>query len=911
MVHIHAFTDILQSVLFQQNQTVAQAVQIGKRELAQLWHWNRVVPPRIDRCMHEIFAENAQQSPDRPAVVSWDGELTYGELNRLSTQLAAHLSAFSVSIGTQVPLCFEKSMWTVVAVLAVMKAGGILVLTDPHQPETRLHTIVTEVNAQLVLTSIRQAGLGSRIAPGAKVLVVGPDLLQTTEQLPPSNLPSVPSSATIYIVFTSGSTGKPKGVVISHANYTSGALSRAEAVGYREHSRVLDFPSYAFDVSFDCMLCTLSHGGCICVPSDEARVNDLSGAIRSMKVNEANMTPSVARILDADIMPSLEVLGLGGESLSADDASSWSQETKVINAYGPSECTVGCAINKNVGGGRPYTSLGKGVGGVTWIVDPVDHNCLTPIGAVGELLIEGPIVGQGYLHDPENTSLAFIEDPVWLPAGVGKTPGRHGRLYKTGDLVKYDPDGSGCIVFMGRKDRQVKLRGQRVELAEVKHHLRSRLPSGTTVAAEVITPAGKGSEPTLVAFLAVQGEERPSLNGETASFPLELQQALAEIDKSLAAELPSYMVPTAFIPLSEMPMMVSGKTDRKRLHEIGVGMSKQQLARFKVGVVEKHQPRTDIECRMHQLWTQIFGEDVEIGINDNYFALGGDSLKAMKLVAAARAKGLSLTVADIFTHPTLSDMGLAAGCGGIDVQTEVPAFSLLDAGWEADAARSEAAQLCRIDPSLVEDAYPCTPLQEGLMALSAKVNEAYVAQRDVELANIPTAQRLQNAIEIVVASCPILRTRVVQVPAHGLMQVVVNERISWHLNNSLKRYLAQDRDSRMELGERLARFAVITDEETGKVHLSLTIHHALYDGWSMPLIVERINKAYHGLGTESSTPFKGFIRYLHSVDRARSEAYWAEQLRGATGLQFRFCLSPDTSRRQTLWLSITFRVRGP
>ena len=465
----HILTDLIISISSDLDQPIAEAVRIGQRELSQLWKWNGQIPPTINHCIQDIISEKAKSQLDRPAVVSWDGEMTYRQLEERSTNLARHLVDLGLQIGKAVPLCFEKSMWTIVGVLAVMKAGGALVLMDPSQPEGRLRTIASEVEADFILTSELQAELGSRIVPGGKQIIVGPLVDEDKLKSLSVDLPVVPLSSTLYIQFTSGSTGKPKGVVISHSSYTSGAVPRAAAVGYKEHSRVLDFPSYAFDVSVDCMLCTLANGGCICVPSEDQRVNDLSGAIRQLGVNMAHMTPSVARVLAPDIMPSLEVIGLGGEAISASDAAEWGQKTKIVIAYGPSECTVGCTINNDIPPGRSYTSIGQGVGGTTWVVDPSNHNRLMPIGAVGELLVEGPVVGDGYLNNPEKTAEVFIEDPAWLVEGGGDVPGRKGRLYKTGDLVRYDPDASGSVVFIGRADQQVKLRGQRVEPVSYTH----------------------------------------------------------------------------------------------------------------------------------------------------------------------------------------------------------------------------------------------------------------------------------------------------------------------------------------------------------------------------------------------------------------------------------------------------------
>ncbi|KAI1993552.1 hypothetical protein LOZ51_003931 [Ophidiomyces ophidiicola] len=883
-----SLANILKSVMSDSTQTVAQAIEVTPMELEKIWQWNDPIPSPNETLMHEIFVENAVKHPNKPAVVSWDGQLSYGEVNALSTQLAIQLLENGVQVGEPILLCFEKCRWTVVAVLAVMKAGGALVLTDPSQPLARLQTIATEVNARIALTSKEQASLGATVAPNAIVLSVGQDLLQNVNfsSASPNRLPKIPGSSTLYIIFTSGSTGKPKGVVISHTNYTSGAIPRAAAVGYTPDSRVLDFPSYTFDVSIDCMLCTLANSGCICVPSEDQRVNDLDGAIKGMNVNIGLLTPSVARVLDPDIMASLDVLGLGGEAVSARDATQFGQKTKIIIAYGPSECTVGCTLDSEVGIDCAYTTIGKGVGCATWIVDPKNQNRLMPLGAVGELLIEGPIVGDGYLNNPEQTSTVFIESPPWLTAGAPNVPGRSGRLYKTGDLVKYAPDGSGSIIFVGRADQQVKLRGQRVELGEIEFHLRSKLPSDTMSAVEVITPGGNKESAMLVAFIAEKGKGiAQETNGAVSSFSAELQHTLATIQNDLAAVLPRYMVPATYIPLQKIPLLISGKTDRKKLRTTGSSMSRKELADLKIAPAKKLIPLTDLERSLQQLWMKILGEEIDINGHDNFFDVGGDSLRAMKLVAAARLKGLGITVADIFQHPTLSEMAMVLRQINTDNHVDISTFSLLS-GWKETDARNEVGKLCGIDPSSIEDIYPCTPLQEGFMALSAKISEAYVAQRVVEIADVTKAVKVKAAFATCIAECPILRTRIIQVPRRGLMQVLISDEMSWYSGNDLQSYLQQDRESPMGLGTALARFALIEDQNTAKAHIVLTIHHAVYDGWSMPLVVERVNRAYHGLKTERSALFKSFIKYLGDMDRGTTEEYWKEQLHGATSLQF-------------------------
>lgn len=851
------------------------------KDLDQLWHWNQVVPPQLPRCMQDIFVEQAQSQPDALAIQSWDGNLTYAEVDELSTKLARHLMFRGVTIGTTIPLCFEKSMWAIVALLGVMKAGATFSLTDPSQPEARLRTIVEQTHATLVITSVAQSALGQHIAETGQVLAISRDFFESVQDISSEPLPTVPASTPMYIIFTSGSTGKPKGVVISHANYTSGAIPRAEAVGYTMTSRCFDFPSYAFDVSIDCMLCTLAVGGRVCVPSEEARMNDLSGAIRSSKANMVHMTPSVARVLDADIIPSLDVLGLGGEAVSSSDAAAWSQHTSLVIAYGPSECTVGCTINNTV---TVSTGIGKGVGGVTWIVDPEDHDRLMPVGEVGELIIEGPVVGIGYLDEPEKTAQVFVENPIWLTAGHSTFAGRPGRLYKTGDLVRYESNGLGGIEFVGRKDQQVKLRGQRVELAEVEHHAQACLPSGVKVAAEVIKP--KGGSPTLIAFISETLTPPPSPSIELFVDPSpELSAAIAAIDSTMGSRVPRYMVPAAFITLREMPSLVSRKLDRKRLREIGVSIPREKLMSMQTAEGEHEEPETEAEKQLQRAWAKVLNDNAKIYRQSSFFHLGGDSLRAMKLIAAAREEGLLLTVADVFTHPLLIDMAEKTNQASETAPMDIAPFSLLEKDWIPEDVIRDVASYCKIESDAVEDVYPCTPLQEALMALSAKVKEAYVAQRVVDMDSETTGKSLISAFGVAYTDSPILRTRIVQVPGRGLVQVVVkSDKFEYHSGSDLNKYLVSDREDPMDLGKPLVRYALVS--EGGKVSFVLTMHHALYDGWSMPLVVDRVNKAYQGETMSRPADFKHFIHYLIGQEKEKSENFWRERLQGGSGPQF-------------------------
>lgn len=892
--YANALVEILGTVLSDLSNPISTVLQLGELDRSEIWRWNQDLPPAEHTCIQDLISEQARIRPTAQAICSWDGDFSYHEVESYSTLLAHHLVGLGLRVGQIVPICFEKSRWTIVAVLGVMKAGGSFVLMDPSQPLERRQIIAEQVDATLIVTSKIHGSFGPKIAPGAITVVVAQDnleeLSEKASQNVQSQLPVVPTDSILYLIFTSGSTGKPKGVIIDHVTYTTSAITRSAAVGYKADSRVMDFASYAFDVSVDSMLCTMLRGGCLCIPSDEDRLNDLSGVIRRMKITMSNMTPSVARILDADIIPSLHSLGLGGESCSVGDVSEWGQYTRIVVGYGPSECTVGCTINSSAAG-KPYVSIGPGVGAVIWLVDPDNHDRLMPIGAVGELLVEGPIVGQGYLGDPEKTAAAFIEDPPWLLTGGGGIPGRKGRLYKTGDLVRYDPDGERGFVFVGRKDTQVKLRGQRVELGEIEHHLRRLLPSGTDVAVEVIAPQGRSKESMLLAFVADPNADKPANAKDNELQRIEFSTAIRgkmeTLNEQLSKALPVYMVPSAYVGIDRMPMLVSGKTDRKLLRAFGSQLDFQS-GPSDSSSAESQKPISEAEMCLHGIWCRLLrlSED-QVSTGHNFFILGGDSVLAMKLVPAVREQGFVLTVADIFSFPVLSQMAKSMQKEEASSQVEVPPFSLIASTWGHDAACEEAALQCGVDKATIEDIYPCTPLQEILMAFSVRSAESYVAQRVAEIPEQGAADKLKAAWDSVIKESPILRTRVVEFKDHGFLQVITSELPSWQTSNStLEEFLEKDQRTPMTINMPLSRYSFVFDDLTNKIYFVWTVHHAVYDGWSTDLIVEHASNAYQGLSTSRPAEFKHFIKYLVDPARESSKDYWRVQLQGATGPQY-------------------------
>jgi amino acid adenylation domain-containing protein len=883
---METLADTMRTCILHPYSRIEDGIRPAARDLDDLWGWNHSLPPTLDYCMHDVISEQARSNPDKVAIASWDGELTYGQVDKYSTITAGRLVSKGVKLHDFVPLCFEKSRWTIVAVLAVMKVGGTLVMMDPSLPLARLQNMATQVNATTMLSSRQQERFSKTILPDGNLLIVEADSFSSSSDLEAAvQLEPVPPAALMYLIFTSGSTGTPKGVKISHRTYTSSAIPRAQAVGYTPNSRVLDFASYAFDVSIDSMLLTLGNGGCLCIPSDEDRMNDINNAIRKMQINYAGITPSLARILEPDVIASLEALGLGGEAAAASDVALWGQSARIVIGYGPCECTIGCTINSDTATGRPYISIGTGNGAAMWIVDPNDHEVLLPVGAVGELLVEGPIVGQGYLNDPEKTAAAFIEDPAWLTKGHKHYTGRRGRLYKTGDLGKYDPDGSGGIIFAGRKDTQVKLRGQRVELSEIESQLNARLPSDSTVIVEVIKPTSSGGQPTLVAFVTFQSLSGTSQDEiKSVELPEDLRNKLSEANEGIVKVLPRYMIPTTYIPVNILPVLISGKTDRKRLRQFGIDVDLQNLDRAAAPPTESRE-LNDLELRLRQVWsTTLKLDEGIIGANDNFFVLGGDSLAAMKMVSACREQGLEVTVTDTFNNPTLAAMASVVRTCDSSTAEEMPAFSMISRSVEE--AQAEAAEACGVEPTAVEDIYPCTATQESLFTFSLKSTKAYIAQRVSRIPEQIDLEAWKRAWEHVVATSPILRTRLAQLKEPGLQQVVLKEGVNWRASTSLKRYLEDDLKERSELGQGLARYAIVEDAQESQRYMVWTVHHVLYDGWSEPTILQKISDYLQDDKSGPPAYMKDFVKFLVDTDAAKMKDFWRQELDGASGSQF-------------------------
>jgi amino acid adenylation domain-containing protein len=602
--------------------------------------------------LDEMFEISAHQNVGRSAINSWDGNFTYEELNDAVDSLAKLLIDIGVGAETKVPLLFQKSRWAVVAMLAVVKAGGAIVPLETMHPRARLESIMRAIDATVVLCSPDQQEWLSK--SHSKVVVV-----DSSVDLLPKPIETISGrttlSSALYIIFTSGSTGLPKGVVIEHRAFGSSVPHHAKQAFFGPSMRNLQLASYSFGAAVAEIFSTLLHGGCLCIVPNEARAN-LPGVVKEMNINFMFMSPTFARLIPPQAIPSVKTLVFGSEAMSTADIEKWCPHVQIVQGYGQTECSTIAATFPSMTPDIHPRNVGSALAARFWIVDPSNQHTLAPLGAVGELIIEGPIVARGYLNDPEKTAAAFIKPPAW----------RHQfevdndqRMYKTGDLARFHDDGT--LIFMGRKDTQVKLRGQRVELGEIEYHIRRFIPSAKGVVVELVeiqTKKGKGHA-TLVAFVClgpdiVQDNEFGAANQAVTEAFLPL---LSNLAAQLSEVLPSYMIPSAYLPLGAVPSTTSGKVDRLRLREKASGLSVEQLAFYSLSNIVRREPATPLEKNLQELWAEVLDIDIEqISADSKFLQLGGDSINAIKLVAACRSQGLILSVAEIFKHPTLSQM---------------------------------------------------------------------------------------------------------------------------------------------------------------------------------------------------------------------------------------------------------------
>jgi len=531
------------------------------QDLELVREWNKSEPVVIDVTIHSLFMKQASLRPSALAVSAFDGEFTYSELRELASRLAQELMRIGVGPEKMVPLCVDKSRWAVVGILGILMAGGAYVPLSPEHPTSRHEQIIQDCNATIILCSpAHQSRFVSLV--GQTVIVSESSIRRL-----PSRQAQIPMRAKshnmCYVLYTSGSTGTPKGVVIEHRAISSSSAAICKTLHMNSSSRVFQFGSFVFDASVMEILTTLTTGATICIPDEQERTTDITSAINKLKATWACLTPSVANVIESpQAVPTLQTFASGAEALTRETIMKWSSDLQLLNAYGPTEGSVVALANNQVSTQPDPSSIGRALESArSWIVNPNNPHQLAPVGAVGELCIEGPLLARGYINNPIKTAEVFVDAPAFVNAFSTSAVA---RIYRTGDLVQYADDGS--IRYIGRKDNQVKLAGQRMELGEIEHHLQADQSIRQVV---VLMPKSGPGRRKLTAVLSLHRIPTDVAVAQRSwSTPLSGLDIIRQINEArdkLSDVVPSYMVPTVWVVIRDIPTLASAKLDRKQV----------------------------------------------------------------------------------------------------------------------------------------------------------------------------------------------------------------------------------------------------------------------------------------------------------------------------------------------------------
>ncbi|MEU7508366.1 amino acid adenylation domain-containing protein, partial [Streptomyces lavendulae] len=561
----------------------------------------------------ELFAASAARRPEHTAVVCGEDSLTYAELNTRANRLAHHLVDQGIGPDTVVAVSLPRSLDMVVALLAVLKAGGAYLPVDPGYPDDRVRHMLDDAAPKLVINGAFMSSEGA--APG---------LLRYPDHNPDLRGALLPGHLA-YLIYTSGSTGRPKAVAVTHAGIPSLAADHLARYGMTPDSRVLQFASLSFDAAVVDLINALFSGATLVLPPPGPLVGrELADFLVTREVTHAMVPPAVLATLPAGEYPALEVLITGGDVLPRELAARWAAGRRMFNAYGPTESTVDAVVAEVPADGTGPVPIGTPVWNTrAYVLDgslrPV------PAGVPGELYLSGVGLARGYLNRPALTAERFVPAPYGAPGE---------RMYRTGDTARWRADG--MLEYLGRTDDQIKLRGFRIELGEVQAAV-TECPG--VAAAAVVLREDRPGDHRLVAYVVPDGATPVDTAG-------------------LGRRLPGHMLPSAFVTLDALPLNPSGKLDRTALP------APRQAAR------PRRAPRTAHEEVLRTLFTEVLGTP-EVGIDDSFFDLGGHSLLATRLVSHIRsALGVEIPLRTVFEAPTVA--GLARHLDTTDRRTRTP-----------------------------------------------------------------------------------------------------------------------------------------------------------------------------------------------------------------------------------------------
>jgi amino acid adenylation domain-containing protein/non-ribosomal peptide synthase protein (TIGR01720 family) len=802
--------------------------------------WNKEPIRAVHRCIHSsIYEDQVLSCPDAPAIDAWDtAVISYRELDEYATRLACHLVSLGIESQSFVPICFDKSGWTIVAIIGVLKAGAAFVPLDFEAPKLRLMEVVNDVKAKYILCApkfeekCRSMGCKAVIVDADSMNRLGTDAKQ---------LPYVQTDSPAYAIYTSGSTGKPKGAVINHSSWVSSSSAFAPTWGLSKSSRVLQFASYVFDACLIEIFSTLMCGGTVCVPDQASRTNDLVGVINRFNVNWAALTPSVVRTMQPPQVPNLQTLVLVGEAMSQQDLLTWVDRVTLGNGYGPTECSVVSTFNIMTTESKP-NNLGRVITCRGWVVSKTNHHILSPVGAVGELLLEGPAVGAGYLNDPEKTAQVFIRDPVWATKLMRLAPAVY---YKTGDLVRYNSDGT--LLYLGRKDVQTKVRGQRLELSEVEHHL---MADQLVQNALAFVPTDGCCAKRLVGIVSLSDTSILSPSTEDLQLlPQEIASShIGTIRDHLYERLPSYMIPSLWIVISRFPLTPGGKMDRRRVEQWLKHMNNDTYRLITtLGSEPSHDEATSTESKLRAIFAKTLNLSLEdIRLNQSFLHLGGDSIAAMQVSSQCRAQGMAISVQELIRAKSIT--ALAATIQTASKEEPVPTIG------------TEYNRL-----------FELSPIQRVFFDT---VGETYNHFNQTEIFGLSrsfTLNEIKTALQTIIATHPMLRARFLK-DSSGVWQQriekdsqtpfrLLQHRVSGVADDKLRTLVDNSQATLNIVDGPVFSVDLFNIEDTSSQAIALVAHHLVIDIVSWGIILEDFEGLLNNVKPQpQSLPFHSWLQ---------------------------------------------------
>jgi amino acid adenylation domain-containing protein len=819
-----------------------------------LVEWNETRSPYSrEKCIHQLFEAQADAAPDVIAVVNAEAHITYDELNRRANQLGRQLRALGVSPDVSVAICVERSIEMVVGLLGILKAGGAYIPLDPAYPNQRLAYILDDSKAEVILA--QRSTVESLAGAAAKVLCLDDDWYETGTQAYDNLQSHVAAENLAYFIYTSGSTGGPKGVMVRHSslvNYTEAAVAK---YGIAAGDRVLQFASINFDTSAEEIYPCLIGGGTLVLRTGDFidsvsifRQKCLELCLTVLDLPTAYWHELTADLNQPGLAPSVRLVIIGGEKALIQSLVRWKEigqkHIQLVNTYGPTEATIVATVCDLSQADGKYDALqtvpvGNPAQNVrTYIFD--SHMQPVPVGFPGELYIGGAGVARGYLGRPDLTAEKFVPDPYAEEESL--------RLYQSGDLVRYLRDGA--IEFLGRADRQIKIRGFRVEAGEIELALNQHPALRESI---VIPYEASPGDTRLVAYI-LPGQDGPPRAADLRAF--------------LKERVPDYMVPASFMNIDALPLTANGKVDRKSLPTPDFADSEPG------GSCDL--PRTPVQELLASIWCEVLGLD-RVGINSDFFALGGHSLLATRLVARVRDTfQVELPLRVLFESPNIAALAESIeALRNAKDQVKIPPIKKAPNGLELPLsfAQERIWFLNNLDSDNASYNVPRAIRFRGHMRLD-------LMER--------TLTELVTRHEVLRTAFPTVKGRPVQVinaPFYFSIQLTdLSDLCAAVREEEVATLIVAQGQKPFDLAS--GNLLRVTMAHMGKEDhvLILTEHHLVHDGWTQGVLLNDFLKIYGALAADEP-PFLPELPIQYS-----DYAYWQRQwLRGEVlGAQLSF-----------------------